>query len=146
MKYFSHNVMNIYNEILENNPENLTEKVKEKILGLSNLEKAQLFWMINDLSIPVKNLFPIEIELWESFTRIFRHELSNGNISDEAISQNLLFLESGILTKKLNLEDGRSIVRYLYTHANDPSYAISQINNMIVNITHDFDESTKDPL
>ncbi|MHA2176067.1 MAG: MBL fold metallo-hydrolase [Candidatus Hodarchaeales archaeon] len=146
MKFFSHNVMNIYNEILENNLENLTEKVKEKILGLSNLEKAQLFWMIDDLSIHVKNLFPIEIELWESFTRIFRHELSNGNISDEEISQNLLFLESGILTKKLNLEDGRSIVRYLYTHANDPSYAISQINNMIVNITHDFDESTKDPL
>ena len=131
---------------MENDQKILSEKIKEQILDLSNLERFHLFWMLHDLDMELNNVFSNEIELWEICKKIFRNEISDKNISEEEVTQILVFLERGIITKKLNLEDGRNIVQYLYTHTVNPDKAIIQINNMIVNITTGFKIQTENSL
>ena len=124
---------------------NIVDRLKEKknsgeILDLSaeieNLslnQRLQLFCLVLEYEKLNSELFPLETKIWEAIHALFRNDYSDTSILIENYENTLELAEIGLLSQLFDLEDYRTILRFLYTNIEDYPDSLLQINLKILN-------------
>ncbi|MHA2094639.1 MAG: MBL fold metallo-hydrolase [Candidatus Hodarchaeales archaeon] len=120
-------------------------KTENAVQNLSTHDKFELYWLISHSKCVKHDLFKKENLLWSSIRSIFNSEYTH---TDQLVDQHervLTFVLVGVFLDYLDLEDFRSVVRFLYTHSLAPETAITEINDKIVDLISFF-TNDEDPV
>ncbi len=130
----------------ETTEQSIEEEIAKKILILKTKEKSQLFWLISRTNWVKHDLFKVENTLWQRIQCIFKSEYTETEKLLEQQDQVLIFVQIGVFLDFLDIEDFRSVVRFLYTHSLDPKFTLIKINESIVDLISFYVSSKEDPI
>ncbi len=121
-------------------------KLETVIFDLPRTEKYQLFWLGSQTQISDLECFKNEKIYYNSIRSIFKSEYEKTDHILEQQKQVLTFTLSGVFLAYLDLEDFRSVVKFLYTHSTEPDVTIREINKSVVDIVKFFISSKEEPI
>ncbi|MFX1508163.1 MAG: MBL fold metallo-hydrolase, partial [Promethearchaeota archaeon] len=104
-----------------------------EIEKLSPDQRFQLFCLVQEYEIVNSELFPLETKIWEAIHAIFRNDYSESSILIENFEVTLKLVEIGLLSKIFDLEDYRTIFRFLYTNIEDYTDSVMKFNLKLLN-------------
>jgi Cft2 family RNA processing exonuclease len=124
----------------------MEEKTQSTILDLTPQEKYQLFWLISRTNCVNHEFFEDENFLWNSIKSIFNSDYANTDQLLEQQDQVLKFILSGVFLDYLDIEDVRSVIRFLYTHSPEPKLTVTKINEFMVELLGYFASTNVEPI
>ncbi|MFX0185526.1 MAG: MBL fold metallo-hydrolase [Candidatus Hodarchaeota archaeon] len=131
-------------EVLDSNIKEIIEELKEaldsgKSVDLNSLiknislsQRFEFFCHAQKLGISNAELFPLETAIWERIHDLFRSDYSETSFLIQNFDSSLNIAEIGLLIGLFDLEDFRSIVRYLYANTDDYDETVLKINLSII--------------
>ncbi|MHA1443217.1 MAG: MBL fold metallo-hydrolase [Candidatus Hodarchaeales archaeon] len=146
MKYPSVKVKNIHNILSENKDTLSNQEAEEKIQGLSEEERCQLFWLMQQTNNLPLDILSREIKIWNGVKAIFNGDYTSTGVLDKQNDLILTLTETGVYMGSLTLEDFRSVSRFLYTHANNYNLMVDQLNETVLRLLANITTSTDDLL
>ncbi len=103
-----------------------------EIEGLSLTQRFQIFCLIKDRKIFPPELFPLENKIWEKFHELFRNDYTETSFLTKDYDNSLELAGIALLTGLFDLEDYRTIIRFLYTNVEDYTNLIFKINENLL--------------
>ena len=134
MKYPSAKVISLHKFLKENREPFKNQQDNEKIKDLSEQERSQLFWMFHKTHDKKTGSFLEESELWGGVEALFRGDYSNTEILKAKNRPILTLAEMGVHMGALNIDDFRTITRFLYTNSVNTEFAVNEINDSIIRL------------
>jgi hypothetical protein len=144
MEFPSAKVKSVHKQITENKDTMSNQEIKNKIQELSEEERCQLFWKFDETKDLVKDVLLKEFQIWKGIEALFKGDYSNTNVLDGQNELILTFTEVGVYLGSLNLEDFRSIVKFLLTHAIKYDLVVDEINETIIRLLSKITTSNED--
>ncbi|MHA1207099.1 MAG: hypothetical protein ACTSSO_05985, partial [Candidatus Hodarchaeales archaeon] len=108
MKYPSVKVKNIHNILSENKDALRNQESEEKIQGLSEEERCQLFWLMQQTNNLPLDILSRENKIWNGVKAIFNGDYTSTGVLDKQNDLILTLTETGVYMGSLTLEDFRS--------------------------------------
>ncbi len=105
-----------------------------KFLSLS--QRFQIFCLVKDWGIPDSELFSLEKKIWEKFHELFRSDYTETSYLIENFDYALGLAETALLSGLYDLEDYRTIIRYLYTNGEDNKNIVLKLNKHLLHYLH----------
>ncbi len=103
-----------------------------EIEGLSLSQRFQIFCLIKDRKIFPPELFPLENKIWEKFHELFRNDYTETSFLTKNYDNSLELAGIALLTGLLDLEDYRTIIRFLYTNVEDYANLMFKLNENLL--------------
>jgi Cft2 family RNA processing exonuclease len=122
-------VHQIKNDFAPENQLTIINKIKE----LSDFKRCQLFCLIKDFDNFPSEAFSLESNIWKNIHNIFKAEYSESSILVQNIEHTLKLAENALIFEIFDLEDYRSIIRFLYSNGEEFNYITYKINQSILN-------------
>ncbi len=119
----------IKNNLTSENRQTIINKIEE----LSEFKRCQLFCLIKDLDNFPSEAFSLEINIWKKIQNIFKGEYTESSLLSENPEYTLKLAENALIFEIFDLEDYRSIIRFLYTSGEEFNSIIYRINQSILN-------------
>jgi len=131
-------------EFLDSHMQKIIENLKEaldsgKSVGLKSIIKSislsqrfEFFCHALKLGISISEFLPLETAIWERINDLFRSDYSETAFLIQNFDSSLGIAEAGLLTGLFDLEDFRTIVRYLYANTDDYEETVLKINSSIL--------------
>ncbi|MFW9903481.1 MAG: MBL fold metallo-hydrolase [Candidatus Thorarchaeota archaeon] len=104
-----------------------------EIENLSLNQRFQLFCLMQEYEMVNSELFPLETKIWEVVHALFRNDYSESSILIENYENTLDLVEIGLLSQLFDLEDYRTILRFLYVNIEDYPDSALKINLKLLN-------------
>lgn len=103
-----------------------------EIEELSSYKKSQLFCLSRDFdNFPLK-AFTVENEVWNTIQEIFKGEYKEKSILIRDSEMSLFLAENAVISEIFDLEDFRTVIRFLYTNTKDYSDITCKINQSVL--------------
>lgn len=123
-------------EIIENLKEALDSgksvELKSIIKSISLSQRFEFFCHALKLGISISELLPLETAIWERINDLFRSDYSETAFLIQHFNSSLDIAEAGLLTGLFDLEDFRTIVRYLYANTDEYEETVLKINSSVL--------------
>ncbi|MHA2226389.1 MAG: MBL fold metallo-hydrolase, partial [Candidatus Hodarchaeales archaeon] len=129
-------ILNIVESLKKDTSLEQSDIVTEQIDKLSLIQKIQFYCLAKDLTITSKDLFSLERTIWENFHDLFRNDYSRSPFLLQNVNASLTLAETALFTDQFDLEDYRTITRYLYTNTSDYYSTILKINRGLLHFLH----------
>ena len=110
-----------------------TVDLSEKIENLSLYQRFQLFCFIQEFEIDTSKQFPLETKIWEAIHALFRNEYSETTFLIENYENTLELVEIALLSQLFDLEDYRTIIRFLYVNVENYADSVLMLNVKLLN-------------
>ncbi len=99
---------------------------------LSSVQRSHLYCIVKNLELPISEHFALENQIWDQFQALFRNDYENSSILIRHFDYTLEIAEAALLSNLFELDDFRTLTRYLYTNATAYDDAIFKINVSIL--------------
>ncbi|MFX0172221.1 MAG: MBL fold metallo-hydrolase [Candidatus Hodarchaeota archaeon] len=106
--------------------------LKPLIKNFSLSQKFELFCHTKNLGVTYSDIFTQETAIWGRFDDLFKNNYSESALLLEDPETSLVLVEVALLTGLLDLEDYRTIIRFLYTNSTDIDEIVLKINLSIL--------------
>ena len=144
MEFPSAKVKSLHKQITEKKDTMSNQEIENKIQELSEEERCQLFWKFYETKDLVKEFLLKEFQIWDGIEALFKGDYSNTDVLDDQNELILAFTEMGVYMGSLNLEDFRSVVRFMLTHAIKYDLIVDKINETIIRLLANITTSNED--
>ncbi|UCG01034.1 MAG: MBL fold metallo-hydrolase [Candidatus Heimdallarchaeota archaeon] len=121
-------VVKIVNHLKKELKSGKTFDLTSEIETLSIFQRIQVFCLIQELEISTSEIFPLETRIWEAIHALFRNDYTETSVLIENYDNTLELAEIALLTQLFDLEDYRTIIRFLYTNVEDYSDSLLKLN------------------
>ena len=132
MEFPDSRVQNIVNNLRTEQHSDQSNDSAREIESLSQIQRFQLFCLIQNEEFFDSDQFSFEIELWKRFLELFRSDYTETSFLIQNFDSALGLAETALLSGVLDIEDYRSVIRYLYTNTEDYGTAILKINTSLL--------------
>ncbi|MFX1284894.1 MAG: MBL fold metallo-hydrolase [Promethearchaeota archaeon] len=105
-----------------------------EIENLSLFQRFELFCLIDDRKAINPELFPLETKIWAVFQELFRNDYTEASLLSENYENSLELAKIALLTKLLDLEDYRTLVRFLYTNVEEYTHFMLKLNSNLIHV------------
>ncbi len=136
MEFPDSRVQNIVNNLRTEQHSDQSSDLAKEIESLSPLQRFQIFCLVKDTEFFDSDQFFFEIKLWNRFLELFRSDYAETSFLIQNLDSALGLAETALLAGLLDLEDYRSIIRYLYTNTEDYDTAVLKINTSLLLFLH----------
>ncbi|MFX1516429.1 MAG: MBL fold metallo-hydrolase [Promethearchaeota archaeon] len=126
-------VKKIVDQLKEEISSGKTVDLTEKIEKLTLYQRIQLFCLVQEFEIVTSELFPLETRIWEAIHGLFRNEYSETTVLIENFENTLELVEIALLSQLFDLEDFRTIIRFLYANLEDYDDSVLKLNIKLLN-------------
>ena len=144
MEFPSAKVKSVHKQITEKKDTMSNQEIENKIQELSEEERCQLFWKFYETKDLVKEFLLKEFQIWDGIEALFKGDYSNTDVLDDQNELILAFTEMGVYMGSLNLEDFRSVVRFMLTHAIKYDLIVDEINETLIRLLANITTSNED--
>ena len=103
-----------------------------EIGNLSLFQRFQIFCLVKDLESINPELFSLEIKIWEKFHELFRSDYSETSFLIENFDTTIKFAVTALLVGLFDLEDYKTIIRFLYTNVEDYPNEVIKLNKNLL--------------
>lgn len=128
MDFPDSHVKKIVNRLKEELNSGNTLDLSTEIENFSLFQRFQIFCLVQELKISNPELFPLETKIWEAIHALFRNEYTETSFLIENYDNTLELAEIALLTELFDLEDYRTIIRFLYANTEDSSGSLLKLN------------------
>ncbi|UCG89610.1 MAG: MBL fold metallo-hydrolase [Candidatus Heimdallarchaeota archaeon] len=119
-------------EIIECLKKDLNSKnsidLTSEIVDLSLFQRFQIFCLIKDRKSINPDLFPLEMKIWETFHEVFRNDYTQTSFLTENVENSLELAKIALFSGLFDLEDYRTIIRFLYTNVKNYTNFMPKLN------------------
>jgi hypothetical protein len=144
MEFPSAKVKSVHKQMTERKDTISYQEIESKIQELSEEERCQLFWKFYETKDLVKDILLREFEIWEGIEALFKGDYSNTDVLDDQNELILTLTEMGVYMGSLDLEDFRSVIRFLLTHAIKYDLIVDEINETVIRLLANITISNED--
>jgi Cft2 family RNA processing exonuclease len=99
---------------------------------LSSSQRFHFYCLVKNLELPISEHFTLENKIWNQFQALFRNDYENLTLLIQHFDSTLDLAGAALLNGLFELEDFRTLTRYLFTNATDYDDAILKINISIL--------------
>ncbi|MFX0208506.1 MAG: MBL fold metallo-hydrolase [Candidatus Hodarchaeota archaeon] len=103
-----------------------------EIESLSIFQRFQIFCLIKDRKIINPELFPLEMKIWEKIHELFRNDYRETSFLTENFDNSLEFAKIALLAGLFDLEDYRTIIRFLYISVENYTNFMVKLNKNLL--------------
>ena len=103
-----------------------------EIEELTSYKKSQLFCLSRDFDNFLLKAFTVENEVWNTIQEIFKGEYKENSILIRDSEMSLSIAENAVISEIFDLEDFRTVVRFLYTNTKEYSDITCKINQSVL--------------
>jgi predicted metal-dependent RNase len=128
MEFLDSHVQEIFENLKNNVDSSKSDELKPLIKNLSVPQKFELFCHINKLGVTYSDIFIQETALWERFNDLFKNNYSESTQLLEDPETSVVVAEVALLTGLFDLEDYRTVIRFLYTNSTNFDEIVLKIN------------------
>ncbi|MFX0051383.1 MAG: MBL fold metallo-hydrolase, partial [Candidatus Hermodarchaeota archaeon] len=132
MEFLDSSVQEIFENLKMNLDSSKSVDLKPLIKNFSMSQKFELFCHTKNLGVIYSDIFMRETAMWERFTNLFKNNYSDSIPLLEDPESSVRLAEVALLTGLFDLEDYRTIIRFLYTNLTDFNKIVLKINLSIL--------------